>query len=322
MTTPPPPFEDAADGRVHDAAAHNGVDRYAPASLRPYLRLARIDRPIGGWLLFWPCAWSIGLAAIARSDMQIGLGYLALFFIGAFAMRGAGCTWNDIVDRAIDAQVERTRSRPLPSGQVSLKGAYAFLGLQLLVGLGVLLFLPHFAKAIALLSLVPVITYPFMKRITFWPQVVLGLCFSWGALMGWAVLVGSLAEPAPYLLYLGAVAWVIGYDTIYALQDIEDDIMVGVGSTARRFGHKVRQGVAVFYIFAVLSIGAALFNAGATLAAWFGFALFTTYLTAQVVKLERNNPTACLMWFQSNNRAGLVLAAGLLADAVLRAGLF
>jgi 4-hydroxybenzoate polyprenyltransferase len=313
MTTP-------ATDSVRDAAPLNWVDRYAPLWMRPYLRLARADRPIGGWLLFWPCAWSVGLAALTGSGRAPDAVHLLLFFIGAFTMRGAGCTWNDIVDRGIDAKVERTRSRPLPSGQVSTRQAYAFLALQLLTGLIVLLCLPFFAQVVALASIVPVISYPFMKRITYWPQAVLGICFSWGALMGWAAAHQSLAVP-PFLLYLGAVCWVIGYDTIYALQDVEDDALIGIGSTALRFGSKAREGIAAFYILAVFLLAAALLSVKAGFAAWAGLGLFALYLLAQVMKCAPADPHDCLRWFKSNHRAGLVLAAGLLMDAVLRAGI-
>jgi 4-hydroxybenzoate polyprenyltransferase len=313
MTTP-------ASNPVRDAAPSNWVDKHAPQWALPYLRLARLDRPIGGWLLFWPCAWSTALAAIARTDQPLTGTYLLLFLIGAFAMRGAGCTWNDIVDRDIDTQVQRTRFRPLPSGQVSLKGACAFLALQLLIGVLVLICLPWFAIGVALTSVLPVISYPFMKRVTCWPQAVLGICFSWGALMGWAVAFESLSWP-PVLLYLGAVAWVIGYDTVYALQDVEDDALVGVGSTALRFGTKAREGIAVFYTVAVGLLVASLISISAGFAAWLGLALFTSYLIAQVIKLDPADPVNCLMWFKSNHRAGMVLAAGFLADAVLRHGL-
>jgi 4-hydroxybenzoate polyprenyltransferase len=228
-------------GRVADSTG-NWVDRLAPGWTRPYLRLARLDRPIGSWLLLLPCWWSAALAAIATPvrppDLGQLLSHLALFFIGAFAMRGAGCTWNDIVDRDLDARVERTRSRPIPSGQVGVGGAATFLVLQALLGLAVLLQFNRFTIFVGVASLAVVAIYPFMKRVTYWPQIVLGLAFSWGALMGWPAIFGRLDQPA-LLLYAGAICWVIGYDTIYAHQDREDDAFIGIKSTALLFGARL-----------------------------------------------------------------------------------
>src|SRR6202521_2445214 len=228
----------AAPGAVADATG-NWVDSFAPPWLRPYLRLARLDRPIGSWLLLLPCWWSAGLAAIAAGERLPELRYLAMFFIGAFAMRGAGCTWNDIVDRDLDRRVERTRSRPIPSGQVSVAQAALFLLAQALVGLLVLVQFNRFAIAAGIASLAIVVIYPFMKRVTYWPQIVLGLAFSWGALMGWAAAFGGLDPPA-LVLYAGSIAWVIGYDTVYAHQDREDDALIGIKSTALLFGERTR----------------------------------------------------------------------------------
>ena len=237
-----------AAGRVADSTG-NWVDNIAPARTRPYLRLARLDRPIGSWLLLLPCWWAVGLAAVARAD-RIDLWHTLLFFVGAFAMRGAGCTWNDIVDRDLDAKVERTRSRPIPSGQVSVMAAAIFLMLQALIGLAVLLQFNRFAIGVGLASLAIVVVYPFMKRVTYWPQIALGLAFSWGALMGWAAAFGRLDWPT-YVLYAGSIAWVIGYDTIYAHQDREDDALIGVKSTALLFGERTRPMLAIFYSLAV-----------------------------------------------------------------------
>ncbi|MFL4981657.1 MAG: 4-hydroxybenzoate octaprenyltransferase, partial [Xanthobacteraceae bacterium] len=248
-----------AAGRVADSTG-NWVDRVAPVRVRPYLRLARLDRPIGSWLLLMPCWWSAGLAAV-RAQAIPDPWHVLLFFIGAFAMRGAGCTWNDIVDRDIDAGVERTRSRPIPSGQVTVKEAMVFMGLQALIGLMVLLQFNRFTIAVGIASLAVVAVYPFMKRITYWPQIVLGLAFSWGALMGWPALFGRLDWPA-LVLYAGAIAWVIGYDTIYAHQDREDDALIGLKSTAILFGARTKPMLAVFYAAAVILIGVAGFAAG------------------------------------------------------------
>ena len=224
-------------GRVADST-DNWVDSLAPSWARPYLRLARLDRPIGSWLLLMPCWWSVGLAAVHARE-GVNLWHLVLFLVGAFAMRGAGCTWNDIVDRDLDTRVERTRSRPIPSGQVTVAAAAAFLVLQAMIGLTVLLQFNRFTIYVGLASLAVVVVYPFMKRITYWPQIVLGLAFSWGALMGWPATFARLDPPA-LLLYAGAISWVIGYDTIYAHQDREDDALIGIKSTALLFRERTK----------------------------------------------------------------------------------
>src|SRR3954465_9603738 len=228
-----------AAARVSDAT-DNWVDPYAPLWSRPYLRLSRLDRPIGSWLLLMPCWWSAALAAGVAHDVSRLPLTVVLFFIGAFVMRGAGCTWNDITDRDLDARVERTRSRPIPAGQVSVTQALIFLVAQALIGLAVLLQFNRFAILTGIASLLIVAIYPFMKRITWWPQVVLGLAFSWGALMGFAVTFGRIDVTA-LVLYAGAISWVIGYDTIYAHQDAEDDALIGIKSTARLFGAHTHQ---------------------------------------------------------------------------------
>jgi len=305
-----------AAGRVADSTG-NWVDRLAPAAFRPYLRLARADRPIGSWLLLLPCWWSSALAAVAAHTATPNPWHLVLFAIGTVAMRGAGCTWNDIVDRDIDARVERTRSRPLPSGQVSLAAAVVFLVLQALVGLAVLLQFNGFAIATGLASLVIVAVYPFMKRITWWPQIVLGLAFSWGALMGWAAALGRLDWPA-VVLYAGSISWVIGYDTIYAHQDREDDALAGLKSTALLFGERTKPMLAAFFAAAVVLIGIAGFGVGARIAFALGLATFAAHLAWQVVRLDIGDPALCLRLFQSNRDAGLILFAGLMLDAALR----
>ena len=306
-----------AAARVADATG-NWVDTFAPPWSRPYLRLARLDRPIGSWLLLMPCWWSAALAAaISHHIGRLPL-VVALFFVGAFAMRGAGCTWNDITDRDLDTKVERTRSRPIPAGQVSVPQALAFLVVQALIGLAVLLQFNRFAVATGIASLAIVVVYPFMKRITWWPQVVLGLAFSWGALMGFAVVLGRIDATA-LLLYGGSIAWVIGYDTIYAHQDAEDDALIGVKSTARLFGAHTRQALMVFYALAVVLIGMAMGLAGAGLAAWIGLAAFAAHLVWQIARLKIGDPALCLRIFKSNRDAGLLLFAGLLMDAVMRA---
>jgi 4-hydroxybenzoate polyprenyltransferase len=303
--------------RVADATG-NWVDTSAPRWSRPYLRLARLDRPIGSWLLLLPCWWSAALASALAHDVSRLPIIIVLFFVGAFAMRGAGCTWNDITDRDLDAKVERTRSRPIPAGQVGVRQAFAFLAVQALIGLAVLLQFNRFAVATGIASLAIVAVYPFMKRITWWPQVVLGLAFSWGALMGFAVILGQIGAPALFL-YAGSIAWVIGYDTIYAHQDTEDDALIGVKSTARLFGAQTHRALIVFYSLAVILIGAAIALTGAGAFAWIGLAAFAAHLGWQIARLRIEDPALCLRVFKSNRDAGLLLFAGLLIDAVLRA---
>jgi 4-hydroxybenzoate polyprenyltransferase len=305
-----------AAARVADATG-NWVDTHAPPWSRPYLRLSRLDRPIGSWLLLMPCWWSAALAAgVIGKVGQLPL-IIVLFFIGAFVMRGAGCTWNDITDRDLDAMVERTRSRPIPAGQVSVPQAAAFLVVQALIGLAVLLQFNRFAILTGIASLVIVAVYPFMKRITWWPQIVLGLAFSWGALMGFAVTLGRL-DAAAFALYAGSIAWVIGYDTIYAHQDAEDDALIGIKSTALLFGARTHQALIAFYGLAVALIAVALELAGAGLPAWIGLAAFATHLVWQIRRLEISDPALCLRIFKSNRDAGLLLFAGLLVDAAMR----
>jgi 4-hydroxybenzoate polyprenyltransferase len=302
---------------VADATA-NWVDTHAPLWARPYLRLARMDRPIGAWLLLIPCLWSAALAAGVGGDLSHLPSTLILFAIGALVMRGAGCTWNDITDRDLDGKVERTRSRPIPAGQVTVKQAALFLALQLLTGLIVLLQFNWFAVATGVASLIVVAVYPFMKRITYWPQAVLGLAFSWGALMGFAVILARI-DAAALWLYAGSIAWVIGYDTIYAHQDTEDDALIGVKSTALLFGNKTQAWLALFYGLAVALIGIALWCADAELFAWLGLAAFAAHLISQVVRLRITDSPLCLRLFRGNRDAGLLLFAGLVIDALVRA---
>jgi 4-hydroxybenzoate polyprenyltransferase len=305
-----------ATARVADATG-NWVDTRAPTWSRPYLRLSRFDRPIGSWLLLMPCWWSAALAAGVAHDIRRLPLVIVLFFIGAFVMRGAGCTWNDITDRDLDARVERTRSRPIPAGQVSVTQALAFLVVQALIGLIVLLQFNRVAVATGIASLIIVAIYPFMKRITWWPQVVRGLAVSWGALMGFAVILGQVDLTA-LVLYAGSISWVIGYDTIYAHQDAEDDALIGIKSTARLFGARTHRALIVFYGLAVVLIGVALVLAGARWSAWIGLAAFAGHLVWQIKRLDIRDPALCLRIFKSNRDAGLLLFAGLLVDAVLR----
>src|SRR3984885_5395141 len=288
-------------GSVADATG-NWVDPRAPAWLNPYLRLARLDRPIGSWLLLLPCWWSAALAAVAAHARAPNILHLVLFFIGAFAMRGAGCTWNDIVDRDLDGAVERTRSRPIPSGQVSVAQAALFLILQALIGFAVLITFNGFTIALGIASLAIVVVYPFMKRITYWPQIVLGLAFSWGALMGWAAAFGRLDVPA-IVLYAGSIAWVIGYDTIYAHQDSEDDALIGIKSTALLFGERTKPMLALFFTAAVVLIGVAGYLAGAGPIFWLALAAFAGHLAWQIRRLDIADPDLCLALFKSNRDA-------------------
>ena len=301
-------------GRVADATG-NWVDGLAPAFARPYLRLARLDRPIGSWLQQVPCWWSVGLAGMHAGRFP-SLWHIVLFFIGAFAMRGAGCTWNDLVDRDLDGRVERTRSRPIPSGQVTVAQAAAFMLLQALIGLVVLLQFNRFTVMCGFASLLVVAVYPFMKRITYWPQIVLGLAFSWGALMGWPAAFGRLDWPA-LVLYAGSISWVIGYDTIYAHQDREDDLLIGIKSTALLFQENTRPMLAAFYAGAVLLIGIAGWLAGGRWIFLAGLAAFAAHLAWQVMQLDIDDSAYCLKLFKSNRDAGLILFAAMLLQAAM-----
>jgi 4-hydroxybenzoate polyprenyltransferase len=305
-----------AQGRVADAPSRHWVYRALPKAMWPYAQLARWDRPIGWQLLLWPCLWSAALAAIAYARPGDALPtllpdpwHIALFFVGAVAMRGAGCTYNDLVDADIDAAVERTRSRPLPSGKATKRGAWIFLVLQSLVGLLVLLQFSRFAILLGIASLAVVAVYPFMKRFTDWPQLGLGLAFSWGALMGWAAAFGDL-ELAPLLLYAGSILWVIGYDTIYAHQDKEDDAIVGVRSTARLFGRHTRTALIVLYSGALVLMGAACAAAMAPFPALAGLLAAGAHMLRQVRALDIDDPDQCLALFKSNNVVGWLIFLG------------
>jgi len=305
-----------AAGRVADATG-NWVDQSAPQWARPYLRLTRLDRPIGWWLLLLPCWWSAALAADLSGAWGPDPWHIVLLLIGAIVMRGAGCTWNDLVDRDIDGRVERTRSRPIPSGQVSVKAAVVFLVLQALAGLLVLVQFNRFAIGVGVASLGVVAIYPFMKRFTYWPQIFLGLAFSWGALMGWAGARGALEWPA-ILLYLGSIAWVIHYDTIYAHQDREDDALVGLKSTALLFGAKTKPMLALFSAAAAVLIGAAGYAAHAGFVFALGLLAFAAHLGWQIVRIDIDDPESCLRIFRSNRDAGLILFAAMVLDAAVR----
>ena len=309
------PSPEPDNGIVADAQRGNWVDRYFPEILKPFARLARYDRPIGFWLLFWPCAFSLAMAAMAEPARGFNWWTLILMFIGAIAMRGAGCTLNDIVDADLDAQVERTRSRPIPSGDVTKQQAALFLSAQLLVGFMIICQFNWLTIGLGALSLVLVAIYPFMKRITWWPQLFLGLAFSWGALVGWTSETDSLSV-APLLLYLGSILWVIGYDTIYALQDTEDDALIGIKSTALLFGDKVKPLVALFYTGAL----ACWLIAGTMVG---GGRIFVPLLVIpallfgwQLLTLKPADPDNAKARFKINGWVGFALTAAFLLEAM------
>jgi len=310
------------NGRVADAPSGNWVYRVLPPVLWPYAQLARWDRPIGWQLLMWPCFWSVALAANASLSIGHGstgfmvISHLVLYFIGAVAMRGAGCTYNDLVDHEIDMSVARTRSRPLPSGRVTRRQAKVFIALQALVGLLVLLQFNWFAVILGVLSLAIVALYPFAKRFTDWPQFFLGLAFSWGALMGWAGIFGSLSL-APIILYVAAILWTIGYDTIYAHQDKEDDELIGVRSTARLFGDKTRLWLVGLYGAALLLMLIAFALAGAGWLSYVGLIVAGGMFAYQIAVFDINDGEQCLALFKSNNRVGLIIFAGLFLSFLL-----
>jgi 4-hydroxybenzoate polyprenyltransferase len=295
-----------------DIRAGDWVDLYLPAALRPYARLARLDRPIGTWLLLFPCWWGIALAAEAWPDWRL----IALFGIGAMVMRGAGCTFNDIVDRDFDIKVERTRVRPIPSGAVSVKGAIRFMILQLAIGAAILFSLNTLSIALGFLVILLIATYPFMKRITYWPQFFLGLNFNWGALMGWTAVKGELSW-APLLLYSGGIAWTLGYDTIYAHQDKEDDALIGVKSSALALGARTRPFLFLFYVVAVLLWAAAGEAAGLGWPYRIALVLVLAQLFWQAARIDTESQADCLKKFKSNRVTGWLLLFGIIAAHVV-----
>ena len=302
----------APEGQVSDAVRGNWVDRIAPRATRPYLRLSRADRPIGTWLLLLPCWWGLGLAAL--SDGRFGLAVLWIGLgcaAGAFLMRGAGCTWNDITDREFDAQVARTRSRPIPSGQVSARGAAAWMIAQALIAFAILLTFNSNAIILGVISLLPVAVYPFAKRFTWWPQVFLGIAFNWGALLAWVAHTGSLSL-TPIILYVAGIAWTLFYDTIYAHQDTEDDALIGVKSTARLFGEASPRWLRRFLVVAVALLGGAALLAVidrsvlSLVLALGGVWAFGWHLAWQLGRFDPDSPERLLMLFRSNRNAGLI----------------
>lgn len=302
-------------GQVADAVRRNWVDRYAPESFRPYMRLARLDRPIGTWLLLWPCWWSLALAAFSQGGQFPSLLLIALFGIGAVAMRGAGCTYNDLVDRDLDGQVERTRSRPIPSGQVTPFQAKIFMFGLCFIGLMVLLQFNWFAVGLGAASLAIVAVYPFMKRITYWPQIVLGLAFNWGALLGWAAVTGEL-HPAAIVLYAAGISWTLAYDTIYAHQDKEDDILVGIKSTALKFGPSTPKWLAGFFAVALVGIAVSGLLAGAGLVFLLGLCIAGGHAVWQLKRLNIDDSDVCLMLFRANRDFGYLVFGAILLQTL------
>ncbi len=295
-----------------DMPALTWIDKWAPIGLRPYLHLARIDRPIGSWLLLLPCWWSVALASEGWPDPWL----VALFAIGALIMRGAGCTLNDIADRNFDGLVARTATRPIPSGAVNIPQAFAFLGLQLLLGLAVLMQFNFFAVMVGAGSLLVVAIYPFMKRITYWPQAVLGLAFNWGALLGWAAVRGDLAAPAG-ILYMAGILWTLGYDTIYAHQDREDDILIGIKSTALRLGENTAKWLVGFYCGTIALIALSGYLVGLGWAFYVVLGIAAMHLAWQAATLDIDDAKGCLARFKSNRHYGLIVFIAIIAGQVM-----
>ena len=290
---------------VPDSERH-GLIAMLPPRLRPYASLMRLDRPIGTWLLYWPCAWSVALAGVGRQwDLFLW------FALGAFATRSAGCVYNDIVDRDLDRRVERTRLRPLASGRVSIRSAWALIAGLCLIGLIVLLQLRPIAAFIAVISVAPVAAYPFMKRITWWPQAWLGLVFSWGALVGWPAITGTFSW-SPLLLWLGSIAWVVGYDTLYAIQDIEDDALVGVKSSARRMGDRAPLGIGVCYAIALLLWAGTIWTVRPDWLAVMALLPAALHLANQALSVDPKDGELALRLFRSNRTCGLLVFLAML----------
>ena len=297
---------------MSDIRTDDWADRYVPAVARPYIRLARLDRPIGTWLLLFPGWWGVALAADGWPDWRL----LLLFAIGAVAMRGAGCTLNDIADREFDAQVARTRTRPIPSGAVTVPQAAIFMALELTIGAAVLFTLPRTAILLGILVLALIATYPLMKRVTYWPQFFLGLNFNWGALLGWAAARDDLAWPA-VLLYVGGISWTLGYDTIYAHQDKEDDALIGVKSAALALGPRTRPFLFLFYAGAIVLWGAAGRSDGLGFSFFAALALVAAQFAWQATRVDIDDPADCLRKFRSNRMTGWLLLIGIVAAHVV-----
>jgi 4-hydroxybenzoate polyprenyltransferase len=308
--------EASSPTHIADAKAQNWIERFAPSALLPYAQLARLDRPIGWWLLLLPCWWSLVLAQISIGGGIPNLWYAFLFLIGAIAMRGAGCTLNDLADADFDGKVERTKQRPIPSGRVSKTQAMIFFALQLIIGLIILLQFNGFTVKLAAASLIIVAIYPFMKRFTYWPQFVLGLAFNWGALVGWSAVTGSLSWP-PILLYAAGIFWTLAYDTIYAHQDKDDDILIGVKSTALLFGAKTLPWLGGFFAASLALIAASSILAGGHLLALMAVACAAMHAAWQLARFDHTNSALCLQLFKSNRIYGLIILFWLVLDSIL-----
>jgi 4-hydroxybenzoate polyprenyltransferase len=308
--------EASSPTHIADAKVQNWIERYTPSVLLPYAQLARLDRPIGWWLLLLPCWWGLTLAQISIGGGMANHWHVLLFFIGAIVMRGAGCTLNDLADTDFDGKVERTKQRPIPSGRVSKKHALVFLTLQLIIGLFVLLQFNWFTIKLAAASLIIVAIYPFMKRFTYWPQFVLGLAFNWGALVGWSSVTGSLSWP-PLLLYAAGVFWTLAYDTIYAHQDKDDDILIGVKSTALLFGVKTLPWLAGFFAVSLALIASSIILAGGHLLALMAVACAAMHAAWQLARFDHTNSALCLNLFKSNRIYGLIILFWLALDSLL-----
>lgn len=306
LETPPP----------QDALPNHWVARM-PADLQPFLRLMRLDRPIGIWLLVIPCYWGAALASVADQKILPNIWHLVLFTLGAILMRGAGCVWNDTLDRDIDARVARTINRPLAAGLLNPREALLFMTILMLSGFVILLQFNAFTIIMGIISVALIAIYPSIKRVSDFPQIILGLAFSWGVLLGWTAYFGSLSM-APVMLYAAAIAWTIGYDTIYALQDVEDDELLSIGSTARRFGSSAKVFVAACYSFTILIAAAAFYLASAKIMAYLGLVVFASLLVYQLLKLDIKDPASALKSFKMNKIAGLMLFAGLVLDGIVR----
>lgn len=305
---PPPPLH-----QIADAAPGNWVERWLPAAALPYAQLMRLDRPIGWWLLLIPCWWGLALAAIGTGPQPLHLWFAVLFLTGAVIMRGAGCVINDIADRNFDGQVARTRLRPIPSGRVTVRQALAFLAVLLLMGLAILLQFNTLTILTGLASVAIIVVYPLMKRVTYWPQAVLGLAFNWGALVGWTAVTDTLQWPT-LALYGAGISWTLAYDTIYAHQDKDDDILIGVKSTALRLGKNTRPWLAGFFGLAAALLAFAAWGVGAGPAAYAGIAAAALQSAWQCRTFDDGNSALCLQLFKSNRTYGLLALAGFIVD--------
>ncbi len=302
---------------IADAPRGNWVERYCRPALLPYAQLIRLDRPIGWWLLLLPCWWGLALGQIAAGGGMPNFWHAALFLAGAIIMRGAGCVLNDMADKDFDAAVERTRARPIASGRVSRQQAFVFMALLSLVGLVILLQFNWYSVVLGAASLIIVAVYPFMKRFTHWPQFVLGLAFNWGALLGWSATHGSLSA-APIALYVGGIFWTLAYDTIYAHQDKEDDILIGIKSTALLFGENTRPWLAAFFALAMICLGLALLFVNAGILAWAGLAGAAIHALWQLRNFDHADGNRCLKLFKSNRMLGLIFLSGLVLDSLMQ----